>query len=147
MSSRPTKKSAGLPKFSRRAQLARLITHPANEHFAKNTVNRLWKHMMGRGLVDPVDFHHSDNPPSHPALLKLVADEFVSTGFDIRELLRQIANSETYQRSVDFPRSQLPTLTEIDQRIAQLDSSIEDLSTDDRNRRGNGMSRTIGPVP
>ena len=99
----PTKSTAGVPKFSRRAQLARLITRSQNVQFARNAVNRFWAHMLGHGLVDPVDFHHGDNPPSHPELLEILATEFVAMGFDIRELLRQIALSETYQRSIDFP--------------------------------------------
>ena len=99
----PSKTAAGVPRFSRRTHLARLITHSQNEHFAKNSVNRFWAHMLGRGFVHPVDFHHADNPPSHPALLKLLADEFVAMDFDYRELLKQIALSDTYQRSIDFP--------------------------------------------
>ena len=99
----PSKTQAGVPRFSRRAQLARLITQPQNVYFAQNAVNRFWAIMFGQGLVYPVDFHHSDNPPSHPALLKLLADEFVAMEFDYRELLRQIALSNAFQRTIDFP--------------------------------------------
>lgn len=99
----PSKTAAGVPRFSRRTHLARLITHPQNDHFTKNSVNRFWAHMFGRGFVHPVDFRHSDNPPSHPALLKLLADEFVAMDFDYRKLLKEIALSDTYQRSIDFP--------------------------------------------
>ncbi|MCA9211801.1 MAG: DUF1553 domain-containing protein, partial [Planctomycetales bacterium] len=119
----PTKSSAGIPKFSRRSQLARLITHPDNEHFAKNAVNRFWAHMMGRGIVDPVDFHHSDNPASNPLLLKTLADAFVATDFDYRELLRQIALSDAYQRSVDFP-SDLVAAAELDSELAAIEAEI-----------------------
>ena len=80
--------------------------------------------MMGRGLVDPVDFHHSDNPPSHPALLKTLATEFVNTGFDYRELLRQIALSQTFQLSVDLSDELSLPDTELAQRIESLDASI-----------------------
>ncbi|MCA9232682.1 MAG: DUF1553 domain-containing protein, partial [Planctomycetales bacterium] len=138
----PSKTAAGQPKFSRRAQLARLITHPANEYFSKNVANRFWKHMMGHGLVDPVDFHHGENLPSHPALLKLLADEFVSTGFDFRELLRQIALSRTYQRSVDFPADVSVANSEVDRRmealntsIASLEAASDDQAIDKINRR------------
>lgn len=99
----PTSKTAGIPKFSRRRQLAALLTHPSNTYFAQNAVNRIWAHMMGQGIVDPVDFHHSDNPPSHPALLKKLAERFVEADYDIRFLLREIARSRTYQRSIDHP--------------------------------------------
>ena len=120
----PSKETAAVPKFSRRGQLARLVTHPANEYFSKNIVNRLWAHMMGQGIVDPVDFHHTDNPPSHPELLKILADEFVDMNFDIREFLRQIALSETYQRSVDFPNEPSIALAELDEQTEKLSTAI-----------------------
>ena len=126
----PSKKSAGIPKFSRRAQLARLITHPANDNFSKNVVNRFWKHMVGHGLSDPVDFHHSDNPPSHPALLKVLADEFVNSGFDFRALLRQIALSRTYQLSVDFSNETLIADSDIESRIKALQTAVTLLEAD-----------------
>ena len=120
----PTKTAAGVPRFSRRTELARLVTHPANEHFAKNAANRFWAHMMGHGLVDPVDFHHSDNPPSHPELLKSLADHFVASKFDIRELLRQIAKSSAYQRSIDFPAMTPRVDDAVSEQIAVIDSLL-----------------------
>ncbi len=124
----PSKQAAALPKFSRRAELARLITHPANEFFAKNSVNRFWKHLMGIGIVDPVDFHHSDNPPSHPALLEMLAGEFVASDFDLRGFLRQVANTDAYQRAVDYPTEVEWSLDDLTQRIEQCDQEIETLS-------------------
>ena len=126
----PSKKGAGVPKFSRRAQLARLITHPANHNFSKNVVNRLWKHLLGYGLVDPVDFHHGDNLPSHPALLEMLAEEFVNSDFDFRQLLRQIALSKTYQLSVDFSAETLVADGEINRRIDELKTVITALEAD-----------------
>ena len=126
---KPSKQTAATPKFSRRAQLARLITHPANAHFAKNWVNRLWAHMLGRGLVDPVDFHHSDNPPSHPGLLKMLADEFVASGFDYRLLLGQIARSQAYQRAVDFPTNFALSTDELESSARQLETQIAELES------------------
>ena len=99
----PSKNEAGVPRFSRRRQLARLITHPTNEYFAKNAVNRFWAQMMGRGIVDPVDFQHPDNLASQPRLLDLLAEEFVNSSFDWRFLIREIALSKSYQRMIDFP--------------------------------------------
>ena len=125
----PTKTSAGVPRFSRRAQLARFITHPQNEHFAKNIVNRLWAHLLGRGFVHPVDFHHSENPPSHPAVLKLLADEFVATRFDYRELIRQIALSETYQRAIDFPLDQ-DSNRELDRQVVEWQQELAKQESD-----------------
>jgi hypothetical protein len=88
-----------VPKFSRRAQLAGKLTGPDVPAFRRNIVNRLWAHMMGRGLVHPVDLHHDDNPPSHPELLAALGDRFAAAKFDVRVMLRELALSQTYQRS------------------------------------------------
>jgi hypothetical protein len=75
------------------------LTDPANPYFARATVNRIWKEMMGRGLVEPVDDMRESNPPTNPELLAALAREFAASGFDVRRLLRLIATSRTYQRS------------------------------------------------
>jgi hypothetical protein len=77
--------------------------------FNRNIVNRLWALMMGRGLVHPLDMHHDENPPSHPELLDLLADEFVATGFDVKAFLRELALSRTYQRSSEPPPGWTPS--------------------------------------
>ena len=59
--------------------------------------------MLGRGLVHPLDLHHSKNPPSHPELLELLATEFVSQRFDLKWLLKELALTRTYQRGSQFP--------------------------------------------
>src|SRR5207253_1976490 len=59
--------------------------------------------MLGRGLVDSPDWDHPANPPSHPELLNLLAAEFVKHNHDVKWLVRQIALSETYQRSSETP--------------------------------------------
>jgi hypothetical protein len=84
---------------------------PAADHplFARNIVNRLWWAMMGRGLVDPLDLIHSDNPPSHPELLDALATEFAAHQFDIPWFLRELALSETYQRSGAAPDGESPS--------------------------------------
>lgn len=74
-----------------------------NPYFARSMVNRLWKALLGRGLVEPVDDLRSTNPATHPELLKKLADDFVTHQFDIRHTLKTICNSETYQRSVGSP--------------------------------------------
>ena len=73
------------------------LTSGANPLFAKSQVNRIWYHLMGRGLVDPVDDFRITNPASHPALLDALAAEFVKSGFDLRHIIRQIMLSRTYQ--------------------------------------------------
>lgn len=99
----PAKDTRHVPKYSRRAQLAAQVAVPTNRQFNRNIVNRLWGQMVGVGLVEPVDFHHSGNPPTHPQLLEMLADDFVAMKYDMRALLREIALSQTYQRSLDLP--------------------------------------------
>jgi hypothetical protein len=81
---------------SRLEALAQWITSPKNPGFARTQVNRIWFNLMGRGLVDPVDDFRATNPATHPKLLDLLADEFVSHGYDARYIIRLIMNSRTY---------------------------------------------------
>jgi hypothetical protein len=99
----PEKDKRGIPRYSRRQQLAVLATHPENLSFNRNLANRLWANMTGMGVVHPVDMHHSDNPPVSAALLRLLSDELIACHYDLREFLRQIARSRAYQRSVLLP--------------------------------------------
>ncbi|MBC8355961.1 MAG: DUF1553 domain-containing protein [Planctomycetes bacterium] len=96
---KPDKKVRSVPVYSRRLQLALAMTDSSNVAFRRNIVNRLWAMMMGRGIVEPVDMSHSGNPPSHPALLDLLAEEFHEHNYDVRYLLRELALTKTYQRS------------------------------------------------
>lgn len=92
-----------VPKFRPRERLAKDLTAKENELFSRNSVNRIWFLLMGRGLSHPLDQMHRKNSPSHPKLLELLAGEFVSHGFDLKWLLREIMLSETYQRSSRLP--------------------------------------------
>jgi hypothetical protein len=83
----------------RRVPLADWLTAPENPWFARNSVNRLWFHVFGRGLIDPVDDVRQTNPPSHPELLDELTAEFVRSGFDRKALLRTMLNSTVYQLS------------------------------------------------
>lgn len=96
-----------IPKYSRRAKLAELATNGANRQFNVNIANRLWAHMMGRGLVHPVDLHHPLNPPSQAAVLELITNEFVAMKYDMRQMLRELARTKIYQRSIDAPTGDL----------------------------------------
>ncbi len=96
---KPAKNVRPIPKFSRRSQVAAAVTASDNVQFRRNAANRLWAMMMGRGLVHPVDQDHSDNPPTHPQLLNLLSDALMAHGYDIKWFLRELALSETYQRS------------------------------------------------
>jgi len=85
------------PNTDRLEALAQWVTSPENPRFAKTQVNRIWYHLMGRGLVDPVDDFRATNPPSHPALLEALTSIFVNHNFNLREVVRLIANSHAYQ--------------------------------------------------
>jgi len=102
----PRGRKGGVPKFSTLSKLAEQVTHTDNPAFARNIANRLWYLLMGRGLVHPLDLHHRDNPPSHPELLDLLAKEMAARKYDIKAMLREIALSETYQRSSVLPSGQ-----------------------------------------
>lgn len=82
-----------------RPVLAQWMTSANNPFFAKAMVNRMWQHFMGRGIVNPVDDMHENNAPTHPALLAELSEQFKSSGFDLKDLIRTICNSQTYQRS------------------------------------------------
>lgn len=86
---------------ARRQQLAAWMTSQQNPWFARNMANRLWGHMLGRGIVHPVDDVRATNPPTNPELLDALAAHFIEHNYDVRELLKTIALSETYQRSSD----------------------------------------------
>src|SRR5690606_34523105 len=65
---------------------------------ARAMVNRIWKSLMGRGLVEPVDDLRETNPPTHPRLLSQLEDHFQSEGYRLRPLIRAIALSQAYRR-------------------------------------------------
>ena len=80
-----------------RGEMAKWITsHP---YFAEASVNRFWSYFFGRGIVDPVDDFRSNNPPTHPELLRRLAEDFARNGYDLRHLFRRIVRSRTYQLS------------------------------------------------
>ena len=76
-------------------QLADWLTGDQNPYFAKAIVNRLWKQMMGRGLVEPVDDFRSTNPATHPKLLDRLAADFIENGYSLRHTLKVIASSSS----------------------------------------------------
>lgn len=86
-------------KSDRRSDLVAWITARDNPYFARAFVNRLWFQLFGRGLVNPVDDMRPLNPPSHPALLDMLAADFSASGFDVKRLVRILCASTAYQRS------------------------------------------------
>ncbi len=100
---KPAKDVYGVPAFSLRKELAERMTAGDYIPFNRNMANRLWAVMFGRGIVHPLDLHHADNPPVHPELLRLLAEELAASKFDLRTMLGEIARSDTYQRGCRMP--------------------------------------------
>lgn len=82
-----------------RLPLADWITDGENPYFARAMVNRVWKSLMGRGLVEPTDDLRATNPATHPGLLDRLAADFSKHGYNLRHTIRLIASSAAYQRS------------------------------------------------
>lgn len=87
------------PDGDRRRVLADWMISPSNPYFASNIANRTWAHFLGRGVVEPVDDVRATNPPSNPELLDRLARHLADSKFDLRELMRFIVASRTYQAS------------------------------------------------
>ena len=94
------------PDDDRLEAAAAWVTSRENPLFARVMVNRIWNHLLGRGIVDPVDDFRMTNPPSHPALLDQLAADFVEHHYDLRHAIRLIANSRTYQLASGSERRQ-----------------------------------------
>jgi hypothetical protein len=125
---KPAENVLPVPRFSRRERLASVATGGTNQLFNENITNRLWAMMMGRGLVHPLDLHHPANPPSHPELLKLLADEIVALNFNTRAFLRELALSQAYQRSIDPPVDLASHTSEIASTLAELKTHSDALT-------------------
>jgi hypothetical protein len=80
-----------------RQRLAAWMTGPDNPWFARLVVNRLWKHYLGRGLVEPEDDLRSTNPPTNGPLLDFLAARLVAGRYDLKAVTRLILESRTYQ--------------------------------------------------
>jgi len=80
-----------------RKVLADWMTAPTNEYFSGSMVNRLWKHFLGVGLVDPVDDLRSSNPPTNAGLWRALNQEFVGSGYNLRHVMKLILTSRVYQ--------------------------------------------------
>ena len=82
----------------RRKVFAEWLTAPDNPFFARNVANRIWAHFFGIGIVEPVDDVRVSNPASNPELLDALAAKLVEYNYDFKRLVRDICNSNTYQR-------------------------------------------------
>ncbi len=80
---------------------SRWLIRPDNPFFARAEVNRIWAHLLGRGLVEPVDDFRETNPAANARLLDALARDFVAHGFDRKHILRTILSSRTYQQKAE----------------------------------------------
>ena len=83
----------------RREILASWLTSPENPYFATSVANRVWAHFFGVGIVEPIDDIRISNPPSNPELFTLLGNRLVEYKYDFKQLVRDICNSQAYQRS------------------------------------------------
>ena len=83
----------------RRRVFADWLVSTENPFFARSAVNRIWGHLMGRGIVEPVDDFRDSNPPSNTVLLDTLADQFAKNSFSRKWAIRTIMNSRVYQLS------------------------------------------------
>ena len=147
------------PGESYRQALGRLLT--ADKQFARAIVNYIWKEFFSRGLVDPPDQFDlarldAANPPaqpwtvqpSHPELLDFLADGFVENGFDLKWLMRRIANSDSYQLSSRYEGTWNPaygpTFARFQVRRLTAEEIHDALVTSSGVPIGYPVSRTIG---
>lgn len=117
-----------IPKYSRRAELARKATDGSHAPFNRNMANRLWGWMMGRGLVEPVDLHHTDNAGPAPQLLDLLAAELVAMKFDVRSFLRELTLTRVYQQRLEMPTGLAEQANEAAGQMAELEAEATRLA-------------------
>ncbi|PHR87149.1 MAG: hypothetical protein COA78_37385, partial [Blastopirellula sp.] len=120
----PNAEQGGKPKHSRRKLLAIQATDGTNQAFNQNLANRLWAMMLGRGLVEPLDMHHPDNPATHPELLNELAEHLVKMDFNTLGFLKEIALSKTYQVKIDHELQFVDQLKNLGTKVETLEKEI-----------------------
>ena len=88
-----------LSKGDPRAVLADWLVSPSNPWFARMFANRVWKNLLGRGLVEPEDDMRMTNPSTNEPLLDYLAKQAIESRFDQKALMRMILDSQVYQTS------------------------------------------------
>ena len=102
----------------RRRQLAEYITHTDNPLTSRVIVNRIWQHLMGKGIVTtPNNFGFKSASPTHPELLDWLASEFVEGGWSMKKIIKMIVMSETYKQSSTHPNNMECTQIDPDNRL------------------------------
>jgi hypothetical protein len=89
----------------RRVVLAKWLASPENPYFATSVANRVWAHFFGVGIIEPVDDVRVSNPATNPELYQALGEKFTQYNYDFRQLVRDICNSQTYQRASERTES------------------------------------------
>lgn len=144
----------GESDLERRQALANWMTSPTNPWFAKAFVNRIWAELVGEGFYEPVDDLGPDRKCSAPATMNYLAERFIASAYDVKELFRTILATEAYQRESRPRRNpdQLPFTANCPQRLRSdqlYDSLFAALGAGGQamppQRRGGGPYRIGGP--
>src|SRR5439155_14109213 len=115
-----------------RAVFADWLTKADNPFFARSVANRIWFHVMGRGIVDPVDDFRDSNPSANDELLNALAEDLAGHHFDIKHLIRVILNSRTYQLSAqtnDFNKDDNKYFSHAVTRLLTAEQMLDAIST------------------
>lgn len=114
-----------------RPRFAEWLTSPDNPYFARAAVNRMWSYFFARGILHPVDDFCASNDPTHPELLGELTDEFKKHDYDLRHLIRCVANSQAYQRTSraaeQKPAEATATFARMPVRVMSADQLYESL--------------------
>jgi len=89
----------------RRVVMAEWLTSADNPYFSTNLVNIVWNHFFGKGIINDVDDVRVSNPPVNAELLDALATSFTESGYDFKQLVRDICNSRAYQLSTQTNES------------------------------------------
>jgi len=98
-------KPADVAGKDRRLVMSKWMASPENPFFAKNLANVVWAHFFGQGIIHEIDDVRVSNPPSNHALLDELGKRFTGYQYDFKKLVRDICNSNTYQRSTQANES------------------------------------------
>lgn len=140
----------GTPDAERRETIAKWITSPRDEWFAKAFVNRVWSEMVGEGFYEPVDDIGPDRQCSAPETLDFLSKQFVAHGYDVKWLYRTIAATDAYQldsRSRHLPgqtpfQANCPQMLRADELFDSLTSALG-IDNEKLNRQDIGKKKGI----
>lgn len=136
------------PEVNRREALAKILTGSDQPQLAAAFVNRLWAHFFGAGFTNPIDDMGPHNPPCHPEVLTLLSEEFVRSGYDIKQLIRWITATQAYQlasqtgpgnQADDLNTSDLPLFSRVYPKPMTAEQLYDSLVTATRAHQ-NGVS-------